>query len=111
MRMLRNNNEHPTAIVTLSDKVLSFPDIAAILGGSVDCSVGGTKVLGGQVGGGHLVVVGGTVVGVVVVGAGVVVLGVVVVGGGVAEGKGEGGNITSMSSSLVPSDSNVDELS
>ena len=85
--------------------------MAAMLGGCVVCPIDGVYVFGGQVGGCHLVVGGGKVVDVVVVGTGVVVLSVVLFGGGDNVGPGGGGNITSMSNSLVPSDSNVDELS
>ena len=85
--------------------------MAAMLGGCVVCSTDGVYVFGGQVGCCHLVVGGGKVVDVVVVGGGVVVLWVVLFGGGDNVGSGVGGNITSMSNSLVPSDSNVEELS
>ena len=47
---------------------------------------------------------------VVVVGSGVVLM-VVLFGGGVSVGSGGGGKITFISNSLVPSDSNVEELS
>ena len=90
MRIFKKSKEHPTAIVTLRDRVPSFPDNPAILGGSVVCCTEGAEVFGGHVGRHHVVGVVGRVVVVVdwvVVVLGVVLLGVVGTGANVGAGK------------------------